>query len=99
MPWILASEGIAGQIREDIRHNWPDNFDRNSRLYALGFDAYRLIPLLLNFEDPLATPVPGMTGLLSMDSKNRIRRNLYWARFRGGLPYILASPGEALQTF
>ncbi len=99
MPWILASEGIAGRIRENIRNNWPDNFDRNSRLYALGFDAYRLIPLLLNFERPLATPVPGMTGLLSLDANNRIRRSLYWARFRGGFPYILAAPGETVQTF
>ena len=53
--------------------------------FALGFDAYRLVPLLENQPRPLTGPVSGMTGILSTDAQGRIHRELVWAEIRGGM--------------
>ncbi|MCG8434979.1 MAG: penicillin-binding protein activator [Gammaproteobacteria bacterium] len=97
MPWTLMPDDMSGGARAQLETLWPNKFLRSSRLYALGFDAYRLIPVLLNFNPPLPHPTPGMTGLLALDQSKRIRRGLYWARFRNGTPRILAAPGETVE--
>ena len=53
---------------------------RGGRLYAFGFDAYRLVPLLKAGKFGREHAVPGMTGLLSIDDKGRVHRELDWAR-------------------
>ncbi len=55
----------------------------------MGFDAFRLIPLLARSDDALYGNLPAMTGILHMDEFGRIRRELYWAKFAGGLPRLL----------
>jgi outer membrane PBP1 activator LpoA protein len=55
-------------------------------LYAFGFDAYRLIPLLKAGEFGRAHAIPGMTGLLSIDEQGRVHRQLDWARITDGRP-------------
>ncbi|MGH8399558.1 MAG: penicillin-binding protein activator [Gammaproteobacteria bacterium] len=88
MPWMLENNGAVAQVRNQLAGLWKNNFDANSRLYALGFDAWRLLPLLYNSKQ-ISTPVQGMTGLLSMDSDGRIHRQLDWARFDNGNPRLL----------
>lgn len=94
MPWILAPDAIGQEIRDNIAALWPGRFERAGRLYALGFDAFRLVPLILGDDPALQTPLPAMTGLLSMDRQHRIRRDLYWARFQGGEPQLLPAVEE-----
>ncbi|HET7395912.1 MAG TPA: penicillin-binding protein activator [Gammaproteobacteria bacterium] len=88
MPWLLENNGAIAQVRNQLAGLWKNNFDANSRLYALGFDAWRLVPLLYNSKQ-ITTPVQGMTGLLSMGSDGRIHRQLDWATFRNGDPRLL----------
>lgn len=88
MPWLLETAGAAAQVRAHLAQLWTGNFDNNSRLYALGFDAWRLLPLLYNRKQ-IVTPVQGMTGLLSMDSTGRIHRQLDWATIQNGKPVLL----------
>lgn len=88
MPWLLENNGAVAQVRNHLAQLWKSNFDSNSRLYALGFDAWRLLPLLYNSRQ-ISTPVQGMTGLLSMDSAGRIHRQLDWASFNNGNPKLL----------
>lgn len=94
MPWAIAPDAAGSALRETIRSLWPVRFSQAGRLYAMGFDAYRLIPLLANSVEPLARPVPGMTGLLSMDAAQRLHRDLYWAAFDNGRPRLLPPPEE-----
>jgi outer membrane PBP1 activator LpoA protein len=54
------------------------------RLYAFGFDAYRLVPLLKAGRFGREHAVPGMTGLLSVDEHGRVHRELDWARVSNG---------------
>ena len=89
MPWTLESSGAAADTSKKVAALWPNNFHANGRLYALGFDAWRLVPLLYKGRN-FTTPVQGMTGLLSMDSAGRIHRQLDWATFNGGVPELLA---------
>src|SRR5690606_2043144 len=94
MPWMLAPDAVGRQIRDDVAELWPGRFERTGRLYALGFDAFRLVPLINGNDPALANPLPAMTGLLSMDAQQRIRRDLYWARFSNGRPRLLPAVEE-----
>lgn len=89
MPWILAPDAIGKDVRDNVARLWPGRFERSGRLYALGFDAFRLAPLVMNDDPALNNPLPAMSGLLSLDEFDRIRRDLYWARFAGGVPRLL----------
>ena len=89
MPWTLEDSGPVADLRAKVQHNWPNNFSSNSRLYALGFDAYRLLPLLYNTHG-ISQAVPGVTGQLSLDQDRRVHRKLDWAEFDDGNPDLLA---------
>ena len=46
MPWMVADDPVTAQIRDAVRAAWPARTTRRDRLYAFGFDAYRLVPAL-----------------------------------------------------
>ena len=98
MPWMLAADSTGKQLRERITSLWPRQFERVSRLYALGIDAFRLVPLVASNDPALQRPLPAMTGLISMDRQGRIRRDLYWARFRNGEPQLLPAVEDTQST-
>ncbi|HKT31671.1 MAG TPA: penicillin-binding protein activator [Gammaproteobacteria bacterium] len=89
MPWTLETSGATAGTRATVSALWPNNFSGNSRLYALGFDAWRMIPLLYKGH-VFNISVQGMTGLLSMTPDGRIHRQLDWATFKNGTPQLLA---------
>ena len=74
-PWLLAPGADAVELRETLRRFWPQRTTRWLRLYGLGFDAYRMIPLLSNGAQGFAS-VPGMSGDLWLDPQGRVRRRL-----------------------
>lgn len=88
MPWTLEDKGSVAEMRDALQRDWPNNFPGNSRLYALGFDAYRLLPLLYNTHG-IGEPLQGVTGLLSLDPGGRVHRKLDWADFEDGSPELL----------
>lgn len=103
MPWTLEDTGSVSDMRDTLAKYWPNNFAGNSRLYALGFDAYRLVPLLYNTR-AIGTPLQGVTGFLSLDPDGRVHRRLDWAHFDDGSVELLApvdlpapSPVSAVQ--
>lgn len=104
MPWVLAPDDSGAATQRLLRELWPNEFSRSARLYALGYDAFRLVPLIAGNDAALLQPLPAMTGLLSIDEFGRIRRDLYWAKFDAGKPKLLpdvtrtAEDGEALTS-
>jgi uncharacterized protein len=86
MPWMISSDPVTSQIRNEVRAAWPARAARRGRLYAFGFDAYRLVPSLRNNSLDSTTGISGMTGRLRLDQNNRIRRDLDWAEMKGGVP-------------
>ena len=89
MPWIVGNIVAAQNTTLTIDEYWPERGARRARLYAMGFDAYRLVPALQNQEQPLDIPLQGVTGELSMDENLQIHRQLKWARIENGRPVPL----------
>lgn len=86
MPLVISPDSVSADLRAMLNRHWPARVRTSTRLYAFGFDAYRLVPLLKAGRFGPAHAIPGMTGLLSVDSRGRIRRELEWARVVGGEP-------------
>jgi outer membrane PBP1 activator LpoA protein len=97
IPWIIAPDGQTIELRNSLATHWPAQAERRSRLYAMGFDAYRLIPVLNSGAAYAAAELQGMTGSLYVDEMNRVLRRLPWARMQRGRP-VLMDPLPAQQA-
>jgi outer membrane PBP1 activator LpoA protein len=86
MPWMISNDPVTAQIRDSVRKAWPDRTTRRNRLYAFGFDAFRLVPLLRGKSAGAESGIAGVTGQLHVDEHNRIRRELEWAQIKNGVP-------------
>jgi uncharacterized protein len=89
MPWMVADDPVTVQIRDGVRAAWPARTARRDRLYAFGFDAYRLVPALRSKSPAKANEISGVTGKLHLDEHNRIHRDLEWAQIKNGVPFGL----------
>jgi outer membrane PBP1 activator LpoA protein len=85
MPWMVSNDPVTVRIRDAVHSAWPTRTTRFDRLYAFGFDAYRLVPSLRagGLRD---AEISGVTGKLRLDDHNRVRRDLDWAVIKDGLP-------------
>ncbi|HEY2465224.1 MAG TPA: penicillin-binding protein activator [Steroidobacteraceae bacterium] len=89
MPWMISNDPATAQIRDSVRAAWPARTARRDRLYAFGFDAYRLVPGLRSATPAASSEIAGVTGKLHLDQQNKIRRDLDWAQIRAGAPFVL----------
>jgi outer membrane PBP1 activator LpoA protein len=89
MPWMVSADPVTTQIRDSVRAAWPTQTLRRNRMYAFGFDAYRLVPALRSKTLSETNEISGVTGKLMLDDHNRIHRELDWAQIRGGAPVVL----------
>ncbi len=89
MPWIISPDAAANDLRMTLASYWPNRSRGRGRLYAFGFDAFHLIPVLRSTR-PTAIPIGGMTGRLLVDDRGRVRRELNWAQVENGRPRPLA---------
>ena len=89
MPWVLVDGGAHGRLRYETERVWGNLFERYSRLYAFGADAYVIVPHLGKLRAQPSVELPGETGWLSVDENGQIQRRLEWARFVEGLPELI----------
>lgn len=89
MPWVIDRGGDSPALYHQIQRDWPRRAARYTRLFALGIDAYGLIPHLGRLQVNDYASYEGETGSLSMDAGGHIHRQLSWARFQDGLPVPL----------
>jgi len=92
MPWNISPDGLSTELRKTLTQYWPDQAERRARLYAMGFDAYRLVPFIYNGT---SANFEGMTGSLHFDYRNRVHRELPWAKIRRGRPELMDPLPEA----
>jgi len=85
MPWILNP---ANQSKQTLLNYWPEQ-QRYTRFFALGVDAYNVIPFLGRLQNKTYERFSGQTGNLYLDPFNRIHRELLWAQFEKGIPKII----------
>ena len=88
-PWTLEQRASWDHLQRGISEFWPNNAIRYARLYALGIDAYRVIPYLGEMNQGMFNAYHGVTGNLSLSDDGYINRTLRCAVFRQGLPELL----------
>ncbi len=92
MPWILSNDESMAELRRRIGAVWPAATGRRARLYALGYDAYALVPLLRSAQLGGISDLQALTGTLSLTDTGRIARGLDWARVANGRIRAVSSP-------
>jgi outer membrane PBP1 activator LpoA protein len=90
MPWTLLTHSQNDNMKLQIKTVWPNTSNRYMRLFALGIDAYQIVPELNRMRRNRFTSIQGTTGILYLDISNRIQRRLLWAQFQEGVPKVLA---------
>jgi outer membrane PBP1 activator LpoA protein len=90
MPWTLVNHDQNDAMKLQIKTVWPNTSNRYMRLFALGIDAYKIVPELNRMRRNRFTSIQGTTGILYLDISNRIQRRLLWAQFQQGIPKVLA---------
>jgi len=97
MPWMTADTPALNELRASASQLWPTSARRWGRLFAMGHDAALLVAALRRSGPPIAEPIAGLTGRLTVDAGGRVRRTLEWARIGSdGLPHPLAA-GESTE--
>jgi uncharacterized protein len=95
MPWVISPDAASAQLRSALTRHWPVRARGRGRLYAFGFDACRIVPLLKAGRFGSAHAIPGMTGLLSIDENGQVKRELDWAQVSGGKATPLGAAATA----
>ncbi len=93
IPWML--DNSANRDYQNINQLWPGSNKRLSRLYALGVDAFRLIPALRRLMVNPGESELRNTGQLSVDKNGRVRRSLLLATYEKGITTLVAQPVSA----
>jgi len=92
IPWMLDNSG--NYDHQQIALLWPDASQRFSRLFALGIDAYRMIPSLRRLMINPDESIQHNTGLLSVNKYGRVRRALLMATYEKGQTKLLEAPDK-----
>ena len=96
IPWMLDRQGNRDYA--EIRKLWPNSGSRFSRLFALGIDAYRLIPSLRRLMIHPEETASHHTGQLSVDKRGRVHRRLLMATYEKGLARLIEPPAINLDA-
>lgn len=89
MPWILDTKRQLSIVQDALNRNWSQEKSEYRRLYALGIDAYNLIPNINRLNHEEDSFMIGETGDLTIVRDNIIKRNLRKAKFIEGKPVLL----------
>lgn len=89
MPWVLSETTSHRGLRNEIDSLISKAGNKHQRLYAMGVDAFNIIAALNTLKAYPYERYQGETGSLSLDEKQRIKRQLSWVYFRSGRPILL----------
>ncbi|MBI2381538.1 MAG: penicillin-binding protein activator [Gammaproteobacteria bacterium] len=84
-PWLIAQSAELAALRGLVRASLPAGVDkRQGRLFALGFDAYLLIPELHALHNQPGRRLAGLTGELELTTNGWLVQHQPWARIVRG---------------
>ncbi|MGB5101722.1 MAG: penicillin-binding protein activator, partial [Steroidobacteraceae bacterium] len=84
MPWVLYGGQGAPELWDVLHDDWASAGRGRLRLYAFGYDAFRLMRNLRGA--PHSIGLNGLTGQLQVAPDGRVQRQPEWARIEGGRP-------------
>ncbi|MGS2718991.1 penicillin-binding protein activator [Paraglaciecola aestuariivivens] len=79
MPWMLPEHNWQ-TLADEIQQLWPQKHDALLRLFAMGYDAYHLLPNLRRLKTLSHTASQGLTGDIYIDPEGVIHRRLPLAK-------------------
>lgn len=83
-PLLISNERQYANLRKQLIQIIPNIESPLGRLFALGYDAYSLIPNLNVMKAFNQYSASGLTGELSVDATGRVQRKLSLAKFSKG---------------
>ena len=86
MKWMIEN---SNNTATDIYSQIGDNNTQYKKLFAFGFDARKLIPILKQLSALQDVTYEGLTGQLRVDNTRNIKRNLNWSQYRQGKVVVL----------
>ncbi len=97
-PFFISNQTPLKALREQLSQDLPSIHSPFGRLFALGFDAYQIIPELNKLQSFNQYQFPGLTGTLMVNENGVISRKLSIAKFKEGSIHEIiseqASPQE-----
>ena len=94
MPWVLTESTSHRGLRNEVEKLISKEGNKHQRLYAMGVDAFNIIAALNTLKAYPYERYQGETGSLSLDEKQRIKRQLSWVYFRSGRPRLLEQANQ-----
>lgn len=94
MPWVLSDTTSHRGLRNEIESLISKEGNKHQRLYAMGVDAFNIIAALNTLKAYPYERYQGETGSLSLDEKQRLKRQLSWVYFRSGRPILLEQANQ-----
>ncbi len=79
MPWMLPDHSWQ-TLANQTKQLWPQRQDTLLRLFAMGFDAYNLLPNLRRLKTLPQLVSYGLTGEINVDDQGVLHRRLPWAQ-------------------
>lgn len=92
LPWILDNLDDPDPLYRSVTEHWPGSRGQYPRLYALGIDAFAVLPHLGRLGENDRAVLNGRTGRLTLDAERRIHRQPRWATFIKGRPVPVNRP-------
>ncbi len=89
MPWVLSTHmkpETLNHIREKVKQLWPQTYNSEPKLIALGVDAYNMIMQLSKMTIMPELGIPAATGTLYLSKNHHIYRKLCWSKINKGFP-------------
>jgi outer membrane PBP1 activator LpoA protein len=85
IPWLL----VSGEKNQDLKKQLSKKLTAYGRLFAMGIDAYELLPHLARLEMDSEETLDGQTGILYLDRMKQVHRQLVWAQMKRGKPNVM----------
>ena len=91
MPWLLYGGQGAPELWDALQEDWSTRARGRLRLFAFGYDAFRLAQQL-GSSGGIAAGVDGLTGMLELNrADGYVQRSLQFARIESGKPQAAGS--------
>ncbi len=86
IPWLLSEQNDQlSQLYTEV----GENNTQLKKMFAFGYDANHLIPVLQHLAILPEVAIPALNGQLSIGSSNRINRQLQWAQYKQGKVIVI----------
>lgn len=80
IPWVVEQDSLAPLSQATLSRLLPASATVYGPLYAMGIDAYQLLSHLNRLQVSPAETLAGKTGILSLNERNQVQRQMIWLR-------------------